>query len=100
MLRELDRARDHGVDADGIAARLALAREIEQVADDSRSALRLLLDRRQLRGHGVVLEPARQELRVAENDRERAIQLVRHAGRELADRRELRRLHELLLRRL
>ncbi len=83
------------------------AGEREQVADDAGGAAGLLGDAPQVVAHrlrrarrvaGAPL--ALEQLREADDARQRVVQLVRDAGDELADRRQLLRLQQLRLRRL
>src|SRR5262249_55014718 len=80
------------------ALRLALTREEQETLDDLGHPLPLGHDQvdgsTQLRGQDLALE----ELTVADDYGERVVELVGHAGHELADRGELARLYQLRLR--
>ena len=68
------------------------SREIEELLNDALAQARLLVNDPQLVGvsAGVIA----QELRVAEDHRERIVDLVRHSGSHLPDRGELLRTNE------
>ena len=87
------------VDVDRGALRLVLAREAQQVLHDTMGALRLFVQfigvldslRTDLSARG-------EQLAVAENRRERIVQLVRYAGNQLPDGGHLFAMKQLLLR--
>ena len=69
--------------------------EIEQLLDDALTEARLVVDDPQLVAAWARL--GAQELRVADDHRQRIVELVRDTGRDLADRGELLRSHECCL---
>ncbi len=110
-----DTQREHAADEIGDVLRRTRgrlpAREREQVADDACGALGLLGDapqvatrarRRSVRGSSAdaCRSSSSTQLRVADDARQRVVQLVRDAGDELTDRRQLLGLEQLRLRRL
>ena len=80
------------IEVDHRARRVSLSRERQQVPDDLRRALGLAENRLEPAARLVVDRPLRQPLRPGEDVGERVVQLVRHAGDRLAERRELFRL--------
>ena len=88
---------DDLIDIDHRPRRLALARERQQVADDTRGAFRLAENHLDAAA-GLVIERALgQPLRPAENGGQRIVQLVGDTGNRLAERRHLFGLQQLLV---
>jgi len=75
-----------------------LAREREELADEVRRAVRVLLDLHDV-GEGLVLRAVPEEEKIAEADHrgEESVEVVRDAAGELADELHLLRLEELVL---
>ena len=87
----------HGVQADRAARQPARSGEDEQVADDLRGAIGFTVDRLHLAAQLLREGAGRaQQLEVAEHALQRVVQLVRDAGDELTERRELLRLRQPL----
>ena len=94
---QLERVVDDAVEIGDRALRLMLPREGQQVRNDLRGALRLLVDRvERARVVRRVGRRGEQQLRERHHARERIVQLVRDAAHQLADRRQLFLLHQLL----
>jgi hypothetical protein len=97
MMDQLDRPGKLLVDVDGGHLLAALAGELQQVGDKVAHPLRLLLDDLQGAPPGVVRGRAAQGRLDAQADRrQRVVQLVRDAGRQLAHAGEPGRLPQLL----
>ena len=91
------RVAHHLVEIDHRPGGRALADERQQVPDDSRRAFGLGEDHVHAALADVVERQFRQPFRPAENRRQRVVQLVRHARHQLADRRQLLVLQQLLV---
>jgi hypothetical protein len=92
-----DRFDDERIDVDHGARRLALTRECQQVAHDTRGAVRFAEDDRHAALRHLVERLFRQPLRPAQDGRQRVVQLVRDAGDGLPERRHLLGLQDLLI---
>ena len=87
----------HGVEADRAARQPPRAGEDEQVADDFRGAIGFAVDRLHLAAQLLGKRAGHaQQLQVPEDALQRVVQLVRDAGDELAERRQLFRLRQPL----
>ena len=95
--RQSSTRRVHRLDIAGVLGR---PRELQQLRDDQPHALDLLVEQSELAldTQGLGAEQLAHQVEVALDHRDRVVDLVRDAGGELADRGQLLRAHELLLR--
>ena len=84
----------------GIAGVLVRPGLLQQLRDDQAHALDLAVDQPDLvaGGRGGLAQRHLQQVEIALDDRDRIVDLVRNAGRELADRGQALAAHQLLLR--
>src|SRR5688572_2723846 len=93
---QVERALEHLADVHRTALGLAAAGEVQQPSQDARGAMGLLVDGLQARAHGGVGGPlATQPVGVGEDDHQRVVDLVGHAGGQLAEGGQLGGLREL-----
>ena len=95
MFQQSERVAQQFVEIDARELRAAGAREVEQAIDDLRGAEGLLRDLFEHRGEPlIVAHVLGQHLRVAGDDGQRRVDLVRDAGGQQADGGELLRLRQ------
>ena len=96
ILAELDRGADHLVEIGGHAVGSAAPHERQQVANDLTGARALAADHFEVEPHLRVRPPVQHQLDGADDGLERIVDLVRHAGDQLAHRRQPLAVDELI----